>query len=124
MRLILALLLLHSAWAFGAEEYSLRFEKTGRLTCIVKADGSIIPIAPGNRLFEEFKEWNKKQQTPLVLQDRAPDPPTAEELAAAAKRDQDAADRATIKAFRLKPRAERTAADREAALEAMIRLLE
>ena len=123
MKLILALLFC-STCAFAAEEYSLRFEKSGRLTCVVKADGTVIPIAPGNRFFEEFKAWNQKQQTPLVLQDRAPDPPTAEEIAAAAKRDQDAADRATIKAFRLKPRAERTAADREAALEAMIRLLE
>ena len=47
-------------------EYKLIYGEDGKVTCI-KLDAMSIPIAEGNRDYQEFLEWNKQQKTPLDL---------------------------------------------------------
>jgi len=61
--------------------YELNHGTDGKLNCIRRLkDGASIPICEGNRHYRVFVEWNSKQGVPLVLEDRAPDAPTQEEV--------------------------------------------
>lgn len=54
---------------------------TGKCVGVIRqSDNAAIPRDAGNRDYRDFLAWNAQQSTPLDLSDRAPDPPTQEEV--------------------------------------------
>ena len=60
--------------------YTANYDFAGKICGIKKDTGESIPICLENRHYQEFLEWNSKQETPLILSDKAPDPPTIKEV--------------------------------------------
>lgn len=46
----------------------------GKVSNIHRLSGGFVPLDPGNRDYQDFLKWNEKQEVPLDLSDKEPEP--------------------------------------------------